>query len=360
MHTMRASRVARSSPVTVPASGVTHRPRRGRRRLALTFVITAAYAAALVGCDEPPARYPTAPTSPRMSVNAAALAAVLTPDAARAVNGRGEFNLAAPSGAGGSLLSEADARAIALAWLRTYGQFFRSSLEAVRGSAVNYASLEPCPRVFLAASPYVDPPAETPQAIRNYFGPQWLVPFCPRGGGAPVFRVDVSATATEMHVDANGRLLVSQAPGSGSEVFIEAIAPGGAGPLTPEEAAVAVSRATGRRVAGVPELVMPERPYSMHYARWRVPVESPAQVREAKSQALLTTDEVYIGHARRGEPDQFVVPAAGPQPSTRVRRFLPRARGQAMHSRQVTTVEVPARPGRATSYRQVVPTQPGA
>jgi hypothetical protein len=68
-----------------------------------------------------------------------------------------------------------------------------------------------------------------------------------------------------------------------------------AGILSPEAAAAIAFSATGRRVASVPELVMPAFPQLPTLAKWRIELESPVSVLSPSGEAL-TRSAVFVGH----------------------------------------------------------------
>lgn len=181
---------------------------------------------------------------------------------------------------GDRIIDDVQARRLALAFLRTFGQSFRSTWEADRGGSVNLARLGVSSRVFFAQSPYAAfPNMDVHPAYRRQYGPYYLVTLI--DGAEPIVAMAVSALATDYGIDASG-LLVSPKH-TGMDFLHEGIStrPGAYRPISPEEAAETVASSTGARVSRVPELVLVGRENSPTLARWHVQVDRSLHLRDA-------------------------------------------------------------------------------
>jgi hypothetical protein len=121
------------------------------------------------------------------------------------------------------------------------------------------------------------------------------VSFC-AASGEPVISVAVSAFATDEQV-LTGRVRL---PRPGTNVFFPSAIPRGMKgfPVPPEQAALTASRATGRRVAEVPELIMRNPPFGPQLAMWKVTLELNIMVHGSLSATSTTTREVFAGFVR--------------------------------------------------------------
>lgn len=219
---------------------------------------------------------------------------VVTADVARSLGPDGKFPHPAVPDEVYPQISREGAEEIAVAWVRTFGKFFREEIEKGHGKRIDWAGLQLAPASYYAAGVYEPVERDALQAIRNAYGPHYMVYMVDREG--PVLSLAVAAF-TNATVD-DGRLVLPFS--SGMEVVPNAV-PGGQGysmPVTPEQAVVLASRATAARVASAPELIMPGKGYHPQHARWRVTLDSPVNVRRV-SGGSNSTREVYVG--LRGE-----------------------------------------------------------
>ena len=207
-------------------------------------------------------------TSPMRGIASPINRAILTAAAAASVNERGQFILSGPSEDGVSMLSEAQARSLAVAWAKEFGSFHRTRLERVHCAPIDMALLEPCPRAFLARSPYEPLGRDIPNYTRHLFGPYWLIAMC--ASGVPQVGLAVAAYATDVTIE-GGRIRFPA--WHGNEFVSRGIKRGEEMLLTPERAATLVADKSNRRVATVPELILPENKGIPQLARWRVTLE---------------------------------------------------------------------------------------
>ena len=233
----------------------------------------------LAACsDEVSAPRPLSPGNIRTAVTQD-LAAKLGPD--------GRFVLPAAPAKAYPQLSGEEATQIAVAWARTFGKYVRNEFERLHGKPIDFDALRPGAPAYYAAAAYDPVPADAHAGLRNAFGPQYLVYLVDDEG--PVISVAVAAFS-QARVE-NGRMRLPLA--GGMEVVPDPIrrADGFVAPLSPEQAVSLVNRATGARIAAVPELVMPPRGYHPQHSRWRVTLETPVEARRGGQ----PTREVYVG-----------------------------------------------------------------
>ena len=213
---------------------------------------------------------------------------LLTPDVAQKLTAGGMFPLAGPETS--DELSEAQARAIARAWVREGLPFVQPRLETRRGSAINAPRLRDCSRIYYGESPY-ETLADTTDggATRRTYGPWWLVPLC--AGDEQQVLLGIAAYATDIRVE-DGSIRRSTAGGG----FVwRGIAVGADLPISPEAAANAVAQLTGSKIASVPRLILPSfRDGSPAAARWLVTL-SPAPTVSVKGQSPSSPTDLFMG-----------------------------------------------------------------
>ena len=291
---------------------------RGVQRVLRAVHTVAALAVTVGGCgdvghQQVTAPMPTAPT--RID------ASVVTGAAAAAVNDRGEFTLPAPDGDGRAVLSVGEAKARAEAWARQFGSFHRTRLESGHGAPIDFATLVACPRAFFARSPYEPPRADAPNYARNLYGPRWLVSLC-ASSGVPQVSLAIAAWSTDVELT-DGRIRFPRY--HGNEFVSTAIPRGLEVPLAPERAARLAAEATGRRVAGVPELVLPPALYVPQFARWRVALEAAASFRTDKGGQVTASAELFVGPEVRGPREALLLGRAAGAAEERRQIRMPRA-----------------------------------
>jgi hypothetical protein len=153
-----------------------------------------------------------------------------------------------------------------------------------------------CPRVYYAETPYGSLSPETPSALHKFLGSMWMVPLC-GANGSPQIELAVSALNTDVRVDGEKVFLP---PVGGNSFFAMPVTIDPNALLTPERAAVVLAAATGRRVARVPELVLPGRPWAPQLNRWKFTLEAPAAVRRSTDGKKVLTAELYLGPSLQG------------------------------------------------------------
>ena len=187
-------------------------------------------------------------------------------------------------------ISREQAGEIAVAWARTFGRYVREEMERKHGKPIDFGALRVGSRAYYAASPYEAAGEEAHPAVRNAFGPQYLVYLVDDEG--PVFSIAVAAFGEA--VVESGMLKLPRL--FGMEVVPAPIRPGRGffAPVSPEQAAVTASRASGARVAGVPELIAPGSEHHAQHARWRVPLDRAVKARTRDGEERVTR-ELYVG-----------------------------------------------------------------
>lgn len=174
--------------------------------------------------------------------------------------------------------------------MRTYGRYLAGVFSADRGADVRVDDLVTCGRSFYAEPAYEQPATGASLQLKKLIGPHWLVPLC--SGSAPTVSVAVSALSDLTVV--GGRIAdpITQDFFSVGVRLADA-----SGAVTPEEAVRLAAEASGKRVSEIPVLVMPPRPYAPQLAAWQVVLESPVQVRGARSGETRQVRELYVGYA---------------------------------------------------------------
>lgn len=215
-------------------------------------------------------------------------ARVFAGEAAFSRDASGNFLLSGPDDP--TEVAEVQARDLALSYARTAGRWLRPSWEAERGAAINVDDLAVCGRAYYARSIFQRLPEGTPEHVRQYLGPRWLVSLCDRTN-IPIVSVAVPTTATKITVR-DGYARVTNGHGLTSFGIPTSVT---AVPVTPEIAAAEVARATGRRVSRVPELVLPPPPYVPQLAKWRIVLEKEAPIKVTGEDTVTNTPEVYFG-----------------------------------------------------------------
>ena len=270
--------------------------------------------------------------SPR-ALDAGDLRAAITEDVARGLGRDGRFQFGPIPDEAYPQISPEHAADIALAWARTFGKYVRGEMERRHGKPIDFAALRVGSPAYYAAAVYEPVPRNVHPGFRNAFGPQYLVYLADEEG--PVFSVAVAAF-TEATVE-NGKLVL---PAHGGMEVVPLAIPSGRGrymPVTPEQAALIVSRATAGYIAAVPELFTPGRGYHPQHSRWKVTLERPVRAQGVSTGVVRATREVYVG--LRGE---ITIPAEAQPAGTEI---FDRDRKK--------MVPIPRRPARATAFERV-------
>lgn len=198
--------------------------------------------------------------------------------AAIAIGPDGRFGARQLSLARRGELSGPQAATFATAWLHRHARMIHTMLQRQHGATFDLRQLSACGRPLYARSSIEAPPADIPAPFRRTYGPWWLITFC-KEETVPAVSVAVSAWATELRI-VNDRLRFPRV--SGNEFVAMGIPLGHRGefPTRPEEAVVRAAKVTGKRVAAVPELVLPLKTQGLpQNAAWRLTLDRPTRVR---------------------------------------------------------------------------------
>lgn len=228
-------------------------------------------------------------------------------EAALALGPDGQFTIAAaPLSPARPEITESRAREIAQAFVTTHARGVRSSLERDHGGAINIDALHVCGRAWYAHSVFDPLSPEVPAVYHRLYGPWWLVTLC-GGGERPQVSVAVSAYATELKI-ANGRLQYPAVSGHELRVLGIPSALSTGLPATPERAVEVAARASGARIAGVPQLVAAPPTEYPQAARWSLRLERNVTLnaREPKGTAITTrhVNDVFVGTSLFSAPNQ--------------------------------------------------------
>jgi hypothetical protein len=217
----------------------------------------------------------------------------VTPALARSLTSDGRFILPAsvvnPSGE----LTEGQAKAIAIRYVRDLAPSLGSSWSADHGADVQAKSLAPCDRALYAANPYSTlAGAKLSEITVRTFGPHWVVPMC--GGARPQMVVSFSSLATELPTSVSANQLV---PWERADIRSFGIPSGVPGSLfSPEGAAQRAFAVAGKRVRAIPSLIMNPMPASPVLVRWQVELEAPITVKGARSAVARDRSTLLVGY----------------------------------------------------------------
>lgn len=303
------------------------------RRVAQCAAISALIAAQ--GCD--------ATTRSTTDLDRVAVRLHVTGKAAATLNGAGEFQLEAPRSLNGNaIIAPAQARRLAMAFLRVLGRSFHSAWETDRGASIDLSTLSPSSRVYFAQSPYqAVERRDVHQAYRRDLGPYYVLTL--NSGAEPVIVIAVSALAVDYRIDATGRLI--EPVETGMDFVHEGIpGKGGFGLLSPEEAAVVAAEAAGAQVENVPELVVAGGESSPTLARWKVDLDRPVEI-QTPAGGRRTVRSLYVG-------GQSSIRFAVPQPGQSSSRSIPMRMGIGGPENVRATVTVKLHPGRTDAFDQ--------
>lgn len=261
----------------------------------LTAICAAVCIMGAAACER--ARSPVLPLPPNVSSH-------VTDDVARTLDANGRFVLSSPESPDGSpIISEARARQLAAAYLRTFGVFHLQTYERQRGGKINLSEVNVGERAYFARTPYGPVPKGLHPSARKFFGPYYLVPL--QTHGALTILLAVSAFNVDTQIGADGQLILPRLDGNG---FIGAGIPAGHEAnfaMSPEDAATEVARATKRKIKLVPELVLPGVAVMPVFALWKVSLESEVGMSRKDEQSHEKSREIFFGRFR---PDNMLVP----------------------------------------------------
>lgn len=252
-------------------------PKRSQHRLVFVSTLTA-LGLALASCEggdttAPPQQDPDAVSRP--SARAASAPALRNPEQG-----------------GPREISRQKAERLASLWIKDFAPTNAEGWEEQRGAPVDWEALETCGRAAYVATPFRDPGPNVPVPAKRGVGSWWMVSFC--AGAEPQMSVAVSAWNTDLRIE-DGALRFPEY--SGNHFVPRSIPPETTYDdifLIPRGRALQMARqATGKKVAGRPELVM--QPNVMpQFAHWRVTLASPAKFR-VEGRGLVERQEVFIG-----------------------------------------------------------------
>lgn len=278
---------------------------------------------------------------------------MVTGAAAAALDSSGRFTATVVDRAGPPEITASDATTLAAAWAKGFAKYVVPALAKDRGAAIDLASLRPCGTPYYGNTAY-QPPLTAPQGVQNQYAAHWFVTLCDDAGAA----IDLAVAATAVGLHANGEQITFPRM-SGNEFFPRTIRSGDAVPITPERAVAVATRATGRRVTAIPELVLPESHIVPQYARWRLLLDAPVSVTPIGSTVPTPTTELFVGLDPAGTSDEALMIRSPDQPPPVTATYIPvdslarrdTTRGHARPAR--VRVQVLLRPGRTTEFRPI-------
>jgi hypothetical protein len=251
---------------------------------------------------------PSPPSTPQLPIRS-----LVTGAAAAGLTAAGKFKLGGPPADATAQISRARAEELAAIWPGQFGVWIRPRLEREHGAAVDLANLRVCGETVYAESPYEPVEATLARKLavgvyRRVFGPWWITQLC-GVQGKPEVILAISAYASDLSIE-GGKI---QMPSVGGEWFAhEGIPRSLQVPLLPsaELAAVETAKRTGRRVAEVPQLVIPSRPDGFPYhARWRIVLEDVAAATRIKDGSRKESREFYFGRRPAQPSAGFEIPS---------------------------------------------------
>lgn len=221
----------------------------------------------------------------------------------------GKFVLATPEAVNGiPIISAERARALATAYLHTWGSTMIPLWAWERDVPLSSGAVAPGSRIFFAQTPYGRFPGDLYHpAFQRIYGPWYLVPL--NAGDETVALLAVSAYSTDVTIDHDGRI---RTPPLGGSYFVsKAVAPTPRlpkfhfVPVSPEEAVERVAKLTGASITEAPRLVLPNNGVHPALAHWRVALDRPVLVRRGvlfdrpgaalPDQTPIAVREVYAG-----------------------------------------------------------------
>lgn len=292
-------RISQTGIARLAGSGPT---RRARTLLSASLAVPILCAA----CGDRNGATPTSPTT---------VAGFVTGEATNHIGADGRFVFSAPTSASQPEISEPQAEAIAALWPKQFGSLVRGSIERDRGGPVHLNALQPCSRTLYASTSFEPLGADVPIGQRRAFGAWWLVPLC--AGGQVEVTLAVSAYDTDLEIRND---TISTRTGGGMWFWWKGRPAGwtDAVRVSPEAAAAAVARLTGRQITEVPELITPIwRDGAPTESRWRAVTDAPAHVRgisdgraSAETELFVdaepTTGRLRISRASSTQPPQTI------------------------------------------------------
>lgn len=188
-------------------------------------------------------------------------------------------------------ISQSRALELAVAFMKSYGSQFKTTLERGAGREIDLDALKPMPRVYFAETPYELVAPGLAPGERALVAPAYIVTFSDNRGPAVI--MSVSSEALNAYVNDDGVLLWSGEHGnqfrlSGiSEVGISSSV------SEPEVAAQIAFSRTSAKVAASPQLVWWGRPYAKTHVSWRVILDREVSLR-LESGVTVKTHEIFV------------------------------------------------------------------
>ncbi len=267
--------------------------------------VVAAFVLASGGCSERAGGGPQVPDAKSLGLYLSGAAAEqLQPDGTLRIANR-------PTLGSQPQIGEAQARELAAAHAATHLQGILPTLERDRGAPIDITGITVCPRVFYAEAPVEELPSEVPALYHRFYGPWWLTSLCTPSGEA-VIALAISAYATELWVE-DGKLRYPTH--HGEEFRIVGIPPGEDNqlPLSPEVAVRQTAKASNRRIAAIPRLILQFPPESAYpqLARWQLSLDAEAEVEVTGNGAKVRVRDLFVGgqyrsklKTKRASPEQ--------------------------------------------------------
>lgn len=204
------------------------------------------------------------------------------------------------------LLTEAEARDLARAWVETFKVVAHESLQKEHGRPIEWSATALCPVAYLTSPYYTEVAPEVDAVTRRSLGPYWLVGIC-HTDGTPAVSIAVSALATDVRIE-NGKLRFPQY--AGGEFYAMGVPAGWAGPVAVSPAQ-AVTMASGKfqaQVAQSIELVASHPHFGPpQAATWKVVLDRDIAELGPRSRSEDPGSTVFVGAERA----RFGAPGAG-------------------------------------------------
>lgn len=206
----------------------------------------------------------------------------------------------------------------AIAYVRTFGPFHRSRIEATYGQSVDFGALVVGAGTQYVSTPYSPLPAEAHPGFRKGLGPFYIVPILI--GDVQIFAVAVSAYNVDVAVQED-QLRMPRWHGNDFKFRILSSVAELRIPRLPHDVSELVRTATGVLPVGEPTLVWGGLGTSPLAAYWRVVLPRAVGFTRTSDGASTSTRVLYVTH-----DDRFAAPAPIQNQSLRFAYLLPRER----------------------------------
>ncbi len=296
-----------------------------------TLLVLATTMILLIGCGS---REPSRPPGD------GSIADYVVGPAAEGLDDNGRFRRLYPVATAEGEISPSEAIRQAEAWVTQFAPWHSRRLQEKHGRQFKVEELRSCGDPVYAHSSFraLDPGIDV--VYRRPWSSWWIVALC--DGAVPRVSLAVSAFNTDVQV-IDGKLQFPQF--SGNEFRSMGIPPGwgAAVSLSPEQAVRMAATLTGRRIDRIPVLIAPS-PRSgsgtPHYARWRIHLETPANVTRRRGGRQEQTSTVFLGLEPAGSRsidavlEKEVMIPADSQPSSESFFYVPNIRSDPRPGRQ--------------------------